>query len=289
MKTEGVLRAVLILGIVITAVSAAYIYSHPPPTRIEKTRPGGGMGNVSQEELGVGEERPAEGALEGDREDAYSTEKGPQPEASGAGLSFDFLIPAMLLVGISAIIVPLALSMLSSRRALSEDLREDILAYLSVFPGSTPRELCEEFQVSPSAINHHIRTLERWDKVFTIKTQKRIYVFPSNTPYSEARKMAEMMDAVGGLSDRVQTIMRAVLEGARTQKEISERTSLPRSTISYVLKKLVAAGLIVCERENGRAIYSPRYENIYRTPHLGNVRISSFPPPRPPEGGLKAS
>jgi len=266
-KKEDIIKVVLIIGIVITATSAAYIFSNPPANPIKESVPEGEeRGNTSSEKL-TGD---GDGVL---REEAPEDWKGSEGEdalsPSRKEMSSTPLIPALLLVALSALIIPLALSVLSSKRALSDSLREDILAYLNVFPGATPRELCEEFQLSPSAINHHIRMLERWGRVYTVKTQKHIYVFPSHTSYTEASKMAETMETVGGLNDNVLRVLRAVLEGAQTQNEIAERTSLPASTISYVLKKLVNAGLVKSEKENGRTLYSPLYENIYRLPRLG--------------------
>jgi len=266
---EKALKIGTLLAAVFLITAIAYAVLNPPE-RIVREKTGGDEGE--SQEL-VGEEGT-------ENEGLNLSDKNPSPplnEGGGAGAprtaeakeSAPFPLAVLVVLIVVILLVLLTFSFHSKgRRGMSDMLRLDILYYLSVFPGATPRELSQEFQISPSSVEHHLRVMGRMGDVFTIKGQKHVYVFPSNFSYKLAEKIVAAKDTVGKVNDKVIAIVEVMKRGGMSQKEISALTSIPPSTVSYLMSKMEEADLIDIERDNGAPRYYLKKENLWKVPEI---------------------
>lgn len=126
-------------------------------------------------------------------------------------------------------------------KVLDHPRRAQLYAAVSEQPGIRLQDLCEETQLSRTAVTHHLRLLEQQHVVVSKRVGRSRHFFENGGRYASSQKEAYALLQ----NDRSRSIMDLIRsEPGIIQKGICEHLELQASIAHWHIKRLTEAGLI---------------------------------------------
>ncbi len=123
-----------------------------------------------------------------------------------------------------------------------------MIDYINEHPGTTISAVRRAMDLSNGTANHHLNVLVREDLVITKRIGTKVHLFLNHHDSSKYQPLT---------SKQLEVLSHLDTSKGRTQKDIIGLTKYSQSTISWILKHLLALELIICcidIDDNGRAI-----------------------------------
>ncbi len=153
---------------------------------------------------------------------------------------------------LTVLVIPLY-TRLKEPELLDNEVRNVIYGIIKVNPGMSARAIHRESDHSWGTVVYHLRQLERHSLV------KSRRVGRSRNFYENHGKYVGMEVELAALRSPKSAALAAAItqEPGITQEGLTERAGLPQSTVSYYVKKLKDAELIIEKRQGKYAAYYP--------------------------------
>ncbi len=124
------------------------------------------------------------------------------------------------------------------------EVRQKILEYIMKRPGSHLREIVRALNIAMGQAQYHLERLQQEGKVVVYRIGRYKRYFPPQFTYDDA-KIVGLMYLEG-----TRKVMKAIAEGPKTLREISEEVGMPPQTVSFHVKLLEKYKVV--ERDEGR-------------------------------------
>ena len=148
-------------------------------------------------------------------------------------------------------IVPAILSRI--KRFAENQNRQKIFKYILDNPGTTTAEMSNNLRINRGTMGHHLKVLEKQNRVIPYKTRGKIHYFLNESTYGEKEKVA----LAALKNDKHRRIISEILNSERiTHGELAEKVGVSPPTISWHIRHLKEEGIIRADTDGRYTAYS---------------------------------
>jgi len=134
---------------------------------------------------------------------------------------------------------------------LNLESRRRIYDFISRRPGSYLREMERELEMKPGLLSYHLDYMEKKGLIRSEDDGYRRRYFPTEDFRLRDRRIISLLRQ----DSPRRILMHLLLNGESSFSEILEEMDVAKSTLSYHLKKLTKAGVVLSERREKEKFY----------------------------------
>lgn len=160
--------------------------------------------------------------------------------------AIDILYPARYIFAIAGCRI------VSPGNVLENPSRLNVFTCIRTSPGTYISEIVEKSGLDRGSVKYHIKTLESQHKIEAYKNGGKTRYFENNFTYSE--KEIKAISALQNITNQ-RIVMKIINDKCNTNIDLAREFGVSKATISWYVKNLKDAGLIIETKIGRRTIY----------------------------------
>jgi predicted transcriptional regulator len=139
------------------------------------------------------------------------------------------------------------------KRFVENQNRQKISKYILDNPGTTTAEISKNLRMNRGTMGHHLKVLEKQNRVIPHKTRGRIHYFLNESTYGEKEKVA----LAALKNEKHRRIILEILNGGQiTHEKLAEKIGVSAPTISWHIRHLKEQGIVRANTDGRYTAYS---------------------------------
>lgn len=185
--------------------------------------------------------------------------------------AIDFLYPQKLFFSV------LGYRVVNAGNVLENSSRFKVYGYIKTKPGAYISEIVEQVGLDREIVKYHIKTLRAKKKIEAYRDGGKTRYFENLLIYNEDEK--KVISALQNLTNK-KIILEIMNENCNTNVALAQEIGVSRPTVSWYVKNLREAGLIIEIKEGKKVIYriNPAYELLIEK-YISNFMEKTEPQP----------